>query len=306
MTHARIELIASIFRSKHGPLLQRLRYVLRKDQITMSNTSTTNLPTPFDTVFKYHPWIPSNQLSMDNFIESRPDKLMEEFLSLNKQLQQLKNPKLMNKKKTTRNGVKVGQVINILGRFDQNPTLTSSTFPPASAPTLVLRILSNDRSVLKRQSYFLDYLDATLFPHLPGSTLFPDPCTFLEKLTFNSYSQSTNEEMLMISKMLNICYRLYDKHVWTETGKCSDMFELFHLPSLYPQYVFLVQIPLDLIFAWHKYHQDRKMEQTSTTGALLLLIDECKVLIHSATLIRQYIKIMTVDVFGKTHCFPPC
>ena len=41
---------------------------------------------------------------------------------------------------------------------------------------------------------------------------------------------------------------------------------LFHLPSLYPQYVFLVQIPLDLMFAWQKYHQDKKMEQTSTTG----------------------------------------
>ena len=50
------------------------------------------------------------------------------------------------------------------------------------------------------------------------------------------------------------------------SGKFSDMFELFHLPSLYPQYVFLVQIPLDLMLAWQKYHQDRKMEQTSTTG----------------------------------------
>ncbi|CAF5209342.1 unnamed protein product, partial [Rotaria magnacalcarata] len=40
------------------------------------------------------------------------------------------------------------------------------------------------------------------------------------------------------------------------------------------------------------------MEQTSTTvGALLLLIDECKILIHSATLIRHYIKIMIGDIF---------
>lgn len=301
LTHARIELIASIFRSKHGPLLQRLRYVLRKDQTTMSNTSTNNLQTSFDTVFKYYPVISSNTLPLDIPMDRQPDGLMEEFLLLNKQLQQLKNPKLMNKIKKNRNGSNVDQVTNILGRFDQNPTLTSSTFAPASAPTLVLRILSHDRTVLKRQSYFLDYLDATLFPHLPGSTLFPDPCTFLDKLTFTSYSQTSNDEMSIINKMLTICYRLYDKHVWTETGKCSDMFELFHLPSLYPQYVFLVQIPLDLMFAWYKYHQYRKMDQTSTTGALLLLIDECKVLIHSSTLIRQYIKIMMVDVFEKSQ-----
>jgi hypothetical protein len=38
------------------------------------------------------------------------------------------------------------------------------------------------------------------------------------------------------------------------------------LPSLYPQYVFLVQIPLDLMITWQKYHQDKKMEQTPTTG----------------------------------------
>ncbi len=33
-------------------------------------------------------------------------------------------------------------------------------------------------------------------------------------------------------------------------------------------------------------------------GALLLLIDECKILIHSATLIRQYVKLMITDTFG--------
>jgi len=163
-------------------------------------------------------------------------------------------------------------VINILNRFDQNPTLTSSTFPPASAPTLVLKILSHDRSIIKRQSYFLDYLNPTVFPHLPGSTLFPDPCTFLDNLPFNSFSQLTTDESILIAKMLTICHRLYDKHVWSESGKFSDMFELFHLPSLYPQYVFLVQIPLDLMLAWQQYHHDRKMEQTSTTGIRINLI----------------------------------
>jgi hypothetical protein len=33
-------------------------------------------------------------------------------------------------------------------------------------------------------------------------------------------------------------------------------------------------------------------------GALLLLIDECKILIHSATLVRQYVKLMITDTFG--------
>lgn len=101
---------------------------------------------------------------------------------------------------------------------------------------------------------------------MPGSTLFPDPCTFLDNLSFNALAQLNNDESIVIAKMLTICYRLYEKHVWTDSGKFSDMFELFHLPTLYPQYVFLVQIPLDLMLAWQKYHQDRKMELTSTTG----------------------------------------
>jgi len=157
-------------------------------------------------------------------------------------------------------------VNNILNRFDQNPTLTSSTFPPAPAPTLVLKLLSHDRSILKRQSYFLDYLDPTSYPHLPGSTLFPDPCTFLDNSSFYFYTQLTSDENILITKMLNICHRLYDKHVWIDSGRFSDMCDIFHLPSLYPHYVFLVQIPLDLMIAWQKYHQDKKMEQTSTTS----------------------------------------
>ena len=154
---------------------------------------------------------------------------------------------------------------------------------------------------MKRQSYFLDYLDPIQFPHLPGSTLFPDPCTFLDNLPTNSYSQLTNEETILITKMLIICYRLYDKHAWNESGKFSDKFELFRLPTLYPQYVFLVQIPFDLMIAWLKYHHDRRMDQTQTTGALLLLIDECKILIHSTTLIRQYVQTMIIDVFEKSE-----
>lgn len=188
---------------------------------------------------------------------------------------------------------------NILGRFDQNPTLKTSIFGAASAPTLILRMRMNDRSVFKRQAYFLDYLDPTLYPHMPGSSLFPDPCTFLDNLPFNGPHQSNSEDLTIIGRMLHISFRLYEKHSWEEAAKLSDMFELFHLPSLYPQYVFLVQIPLDLMLAWQKYHQDRKMDHPSTKSALLLLIDECKVLIHSATLIRHYVKQMTVDVFGK-------
>lgn len=154
----------------------------------------------------------------------------------------------------------------ILSRLDRNPTLTSSTFPPASAPTLVLRLVAQDRSVLKRQSYFLDYLDPTLYPHLPGSTLFPDPCTFLHNLPFNSFSQLATDENVMIAKMLVICHRMYEKHVWNDSRKFSDVFEMCFLPSLYPQYVFLVQIPLDLMLAWQKYHQVRKMAPSSSTG----------------------------------------
>ena len=134
---------------------------------------------------------------------------------------------------------------------------------------MALKLSSHDRSIIKRQSYFLDYLDPILFPHLPGSTLFPDPCTFLDNLPFNSLAHLTADDRTSIAKMLTICYRLYDKHVWTDNGKFFDMFELFHLPSLYRQYVFLVQIPLDLMLAWQKYHQDRKMEQTSTKGIII-------------------------------------
>jgi hypothetical protein len=94
VTHARIELIASIFRSKHGPLLQRLRYTFRKEQTTSGNVSSTTIPTPFDAVFKNHPLLPGNIIPNDYLIDARPDKLIDEFLTLNKQLQQQKNPNL--------------------------------------------------------------------------------------------------------------------------------------------------------------------------------------------------------------------
>ena len=171
----------------------------------------------------------------------------------------------MKTKKKAR-GISFDTVNNILNRFDQNPTLTSSTFPPVPAPTLVLKILAHDRSILKRQSYFLDYLDPTSYPHLPGSTLFPDPCLFLDNSPLQSYSQTSSEENLLISKIVAICHRLYDKHVWVDSGRFSDMCDIFHLPSLYPHYVFLVQIPLDLMFAWQRYHQDKRMDHTSTTS----------------------------------------
>ena len=66
--------------------------------------------------------------------------------------------------------------------------------------------------------------------------------------------------------MLTICHRLYAKEVWLDNGRFSDMWDIFRLPSFYPQYVFLTQIPLDLMLIWHKYHNDKRMEQTSTTS----------------------------------------
>ncbi|CAF3316664.1 unnamed protein product [Rotaria socialis] len=293
VTHARIELIASIFRSKHGPLLQRLRYTYRKEHRSSFST--------FDDLFKNSPFFPKKFIPNDYLSDAKPDKLIDEFFLLNKQLREQKNPKLANKpiKKTT--GIYSDKVNNILNRFDQNPTLTSSTFPPAPAPTLVLKLLCYDRSILKRQPYYLDYLDPTLYPHLPGSTLFPDPCLFLDHSPLNSYSQLPTEENILIAKILSICHRLYDKHVWVDSGRFSDMCDIFHLPSLYPHYVFLVQIPLDLMIAWQKHHHDKRMEQTSTTGALLLLIDECSILIHGSTLVRQYVKLMITDTFEKAE-----
>ncbi|CAF0808494.1 unnamed protein product [Rotaria sp. Silwood1] len=293
VTHARIELVASIFRTKHGPLLQRLRYTYRKEHRTSSST--------FDDIFKNSPFFPKKLIPNDYLLDAKPHKLIDEFLMLNRQLQEQKNPKHANKQTNKSTGIYSDTVNNILNRFDQNPTLTSSTFPPVPAPTLVLKLSSNDRSLLKRQPYYLDYLDPISYPHLPGSTLFPDPCLFLDYSPLNSYSQIPTDENILIAKILTICHRLYDKHVWVASGRFSDMCDIFHLPSLYPHYVFLVQIPLDLMISWQQYHQDKKMEQTSTTSALLLLIDECKILIHSATLIRQYVKLMITDTFEKAE-----
>ena len=90
LTHARIELIATIFRSKHGPLLQRLRYIFRKEQGTTGNM----LLTTFDSVYKNHLLLPANLVPNDYLIDAGPDKLVDEFLTLNKQLQQQKNPNL--------------------------------------------------------------------------------------------------------------------------------------------------------------------------------------------------------------------
>jgi hypothetical protein len=101
LTHARIELIASIFRCKHGPLLQRLRYIFRKEPITMSNTLTTNNQMPFDVVFRYRPLLVGNQPSCDMTSNTKPDTLMDEFLTLNKQFQQQNNRHLRRKRRDT-------------------------------------------------------------------------------------------------------------------------------------------------------------------------------------------------------------
>jgi hypothetical protein len=86
VTHARIELVGSIFRSKHGPLLQRLRYTYRKDQRTSSST--------FDEIFKNLLYLPTNLISNDYLHRAKPDKLIDEFFILNKQLQEQRNPNL--------------------------------------------------------------------------------------------------------------------------------------------------------------------------------------------------------------------
>jgi len=88
VTHARIELVGSIFRSKHGPLLQRLRYTYRKGQRTSSST--------FDDIFINSPFFPTNIIPSDNLLNAKPDKLIDEFFILNKQLQQQRNPNLGN------------------------------------------------------------------------------------------------------------------------------------------------------------------------------------------------------------------
>ncbi len=86
MTHARIESVGSIFRSKHGPLLQRLRYTYRKEQRKSSST--------FDDIFNNSPYIPTNIIPSDYLLDAKPDKLIDEFFILNKQLQEQKNPNL--------------------------------------------------------------------------------------------------------------------------------------------------------------------------------------------------------------------
>lgn len=79
VTHARIELVARIFRSKHGPLLQRLRYIYRKEQ--------RSIPSTFDGIN----FASSNFVSNDYLQDSKPDKLIDEFFSLSKKLKTLKN-----------------------------------------------------------------------------------------------------------------------------------------------------------------------------------------------------------------------
>ena len=85
MTHARIELVGSIFRSKHGPLLQRLRYTYRKDQRT--TTAST-----IDDIFRNSQFSSLNIIPNDNLSDTKPDKLIDEFFVLNKQLQEQRNP----------------------------------------------------------------------------------------------------------------------------------------------------------------------------------------------------------------------
>ena len=86
VTHARIELVARIFRSKHGPLLQRLRYTYQKKQGTASSRS--------DNAFKNSTYLPAHLFPTDYLPDAKPHKLIEEFFILNKELNEQRNPKL--------------------------------------------------------------------------------------------------------------------------------------------------------------------------------------------------------------------
>ena len=89
MTHARIELVARIFRSKHGPLLQRLRYIYQKRQ--------RSIPSIFDSLSGSSPVMLTNLIPNDYLIDAKPDRLVDEFFSLSKQLNNVKNPTLGKK-----------------------------------------------------------------------------------------------------------------------------------------------------------------------------------------------------------------
>ena len=82
--------MASIFRSKHGPLLQRLRYIFRKEQTISSNLSAIT----FDSVCKNYSLLSEKIIPNGYLIDSSPAELMNEFLTLQKQIQKQKNPSL--------------------------------------------------------------------------------------------------------------------------------------------------------------------------------------------------------------------
>jgi hypothetical protein len=86
LTHARIEVVASILRFKHGPLLQRLRYVFRKDQFAQSSPLTQLLKSRLS-----NEQMRNNGASHDLL---KPFELMDEFLLLNKKLHRFKTPEL--------------------------------------------------------------------------------------------------------------------------------------------------------------------------------------------------------------------
>ncbi|CAF1031269.1 unnamed protein product, partial [Didymodactylos carnosus] len=329
LTHARVELISSIFQNKHGPLLQRLHYAFRQQQpssktggsssTTSDSTVSSLIMTPFGDKNKKNTWqqllLPSLTASMPSeqnnklFLNDEPEKketpetLMNEFFKLNIQLQRkqaIKQKLSINNLNMTKVNINKGKqnVTNIMNRLEHTPTITTSGFQPASAPTLVQKLVANDRTVIRRQNYFLDFLDSSNYAHLPGSTLFPDPCSFPN---IPMPCQLSRDEISIILKIIQICYRL-NSHVWLDYDKFHDYSEILHLPTLYPQYIFLAFIPFDLMFAWHQLHHDRKFDITSrqpTLGAIHLLIDECKVLIHSSVLIRQYFMTMIYDILEK-------
>ncbi len=59
-------------------------------------TTSGNVITTFDSVFKNNPLLSANIIPNDYLIDAGPDKLIDEFLTLNKQLQKQKNPNLGN------------------------------------------------------------------------------------------------------------------------------------------------------------------------------------------------------------------
>ena len=74
--------------------MQRLRYIFRKEQTSIINSNTSKTSISFDTLFKHYSLSLVNSVPQDYLSDAKEDRLMDEFLILNKQLHDHKNPNL--------------------------------------------------------------------------------------------------------------------------------------------------------------------------------------------------------------------